>query len=313
MVRVVVAAWAALLLAAACASQSAPPSPAQVLSKRLAAFVAARTVILDGVVSMQDTAYRVTLQEGDGPGAVGTVTVGGMPVGVTWTGGHLYVMSAEYVAAQRHLYTGSRWVLYDDATLESLIGALDDRRQLAAAITAMAGSHVTERSGAAVDGRPTTQLASDLVTVTAPVAGGPPVRIATAVDQKLSDGLTDLRLNVATSAAPLAVPAPADAVDIANRNSLPARFDVDPAPKDAWHWDNCDRRGCTISVMFRNSGGRLGTAHATISITGAGRDLGSCSFDIPTTDNGQSVRQGCRIDYDNSSSTTGNVGITNPV
>jgi hypothetical protein len=311
--RVAVAVWAAFLLATACASQPAAPSPTQVLATRLAAFVAAKSAVLDGTVSMQNVTYQVTLQEGDSSGVNGSVTVGGKPVGVTWTGGQLYVQSADYVQAQRQLYTGKRWVLYQDATLTSLISALADRKQLAGALTSLAGPHVSQRAGEAVDGKPTTQLASDLVTVTVPAAGGPPVRLATALDQRLSDGLADLKLHVVTSDAPLPVVPPPGALDLGNRNSLPARFAVDEGSKDAWQWDKCDARGCTISVMLRNSGGRLGSAHAMISVTGGGKEVGSCTFDIQPTDSGETVRQGCRVNYDTSQDVTGNVGIDNPV
>jgi hypothetical protein len=177
-----------------------------------------------------------------------------------------------------------------------------------------AGSHVRQRTGATVKGAPTLQLVGDLATVTVPARGGPPIRIATALDAPLADGLSDLKLDVLASDTVATVAAPASFVDLANKNSLPAHFERDSiGPADNFQYGTCDDRGCTLSDLLRNTGGRLGAARATFFVGKGGTDIASCQVDIPPIDNGQTERVGCRVNWDTSlSGVAGTDAISNP-
>jgi hypothetical protein len=296
---------------AGCGGQTAAPSPAQVLHTRLAAMVSARWLTLDGTVSMEGVSYPVTFNEDDQAGANGSITVAQRSVAVTWTGGRLFLRNADYFDTQQ-VYTGDRWTLVQDNKLASLVGALVDRKALVSALTAVAGPNVRQRSGPTTQGVATILLGSDTLTATVPVRGGPPLRLATALDQKLSDGLADLRLTVAASSAPLSVTPPPTFIDLASKNSLPAQFEEDAPESNPFQWDGCDARGCTLNDHFRNRGGRLGTASVTFEVASGGKTLGSCNVEIPATDNGGTVRAGCRVNFDNSLQVQGRANITNP-
>jgi hypothetical protein len=298
---------------AGCGGQTAaPPSPAQVLHTRLAAMVSARWLTLDGTVSMEGVSYPVTFNENDQAGANGSVTVARKSVAVTWTGGKLFLKNADYFDAQQ-VYTGNRWTLVQSDKLAALVGALVDRKALVSALTAVAGPNVRQRPGPTTQGVATILLGSDTLTATVPAGGGTPLRLATALDQKLSDGLADLRLNVAASSAPLPVTPPPTFVELANRNSLPAQFEEDSPASNPFHWDSCDARGCTLNDQFRNQGGRLGTASVTFEVDSGGKTVGTCNVEIPATDNGGTVRAGCRANFDNSLQVQARANITNPV
>jgi hypothetical protein len=315
--RSVTAAWLAALVVvvglAGCGPQSTAPDALKVLQTSLAELASARSVILDGTVTMQKVTYQVTLNEDGNSGAEGSVNVTQKPVGVIWSGGRLLLRRADYFDAQQ-VYTGDRWVLVQDDKLVTLVGALAKRKDLVASLSALAGTHVSQRAGAPIQGVPTIQLVSDTLTATVPAAGGAPLRIATALDQQLSDGLADLKLSVLASNSALTVSPPPAFVDLANRNSLPAQFvDVTGGPADNFHFDSCDARGCTLSDLFRNTGGRLGTSHATFAAQRGDVVVDSCSVDIPTVDNGETVRAGCRVKWDYyNTQVTGEVRIMNP-
>jgi hypothetical protein len=290
-----------------CSGSGSGPDPAGVLKARMAALVSSRSVGLDGTVTMGGTTYVVSVSEDDRSAATGAITIGKTAVTFTSTGGRLFLRGRDYFAAQK-IHAGDRWVLDQDAALGGLLRALTDRAQLTAALTALAGQHVSEHAGPAINGMPTIQLVSDQVTVTAPASGGPPWRLATAPDQQLSDGLQDLKLNVAASSARrAAVTAPDVFIDLSDRNSLPAGFDEVVAPADTFQFERCDDRGCTLSAAFQNSGGRQGTATATFEVQRGGAQLGSCTVPIPATDYGGSVRAGCRVNWD---ATAGDIDAT---
>jgi hypothetical protein len=281
-----------------CTSPGSGPDAAQELRTRLAELVSARSVGLDGTVTMRDTSYVVSVAEKDHASATGGITIGQTGITFIWTGGRLFLRSRSYFAAQR-IHAGDRWVLDQDAALGALLRALTDRAGLAAAIGALAGPRVSQHAGPQINGMPTLQLISDRVTVTVPSRGGPPWRLATAPDQQLSDGLQDLKLNVAASNVPATVPAePELYIDLADRNSLPVGFEPVIAPADTFRFDACDSGGCTLSSEFANSGGRQGMAYATFEVHKAGTELGHCTVPIPAADYGGTVRAGCRVSWD---------------
>jgi hypothetical protein len=313
------AAWAAVLLTAAgcglpgVGAPAQAPKPAQVLQSRLAAFVSAPAVALDGTVSMEGTTYQVTLSEDGQLRAQGTVTVNHQPVVVSWTGEQLFLKGADYFNAQQ-LYVGTRWVLTHSDKLQGLVAKLANRRELAAAFAALAGANVAQRAGSAVNGVKTLQLASDTATATVPAAGGAPLRLATAVDQPLSDGLSDLKLNVSATAVAVSVTAPpAPYVDLANLSTLPANFEQVSEPADSFRFESCDARGCTLAVDFRNQGGRVGASTATFYILQGSSRAASCTVSIPAADHAATVRAGCRVNWNmNAGDSQGSVEITNP-
>ncbi|HXM57917.1 MAG TPA: hypothetical protein VOB72_21150 [Candidatus Dormibacteraeota bacterium] len=315
------AAWAAMLTAAAllpagCGLSNAGaqgPKPAQVLKTRLAAFVSAPSVALDGTVSMEGTTYQVTLSEDGQFRAQGTIAVNHQPVVLTWTGEQLFLKSADYFTAQQ-LYVGTRWVLTRSDKLQALVAKLANRRELADAFAALAGADVAQRAGGALNGVRTMQLTSDTATATVPAAGGAPLRLATAVDQALSDGLSDLKLNVSVTPVAMTVtPPPAPYVDLGNLNTLPAYFEQVSEPADSFRFESCDARGCTLAVDFRNQGGRVGASTATFYILQSSSRAASCTVSIPATDHGSTVRAGCRVNWNmNAGDSQGSVDVTNP-
>jgi hypothetical protein len=315
---VVAAGWVATLLVVAvglpgCVSSGSGPDPAQVLRTRLAALMSARSLGLDGTVTMQDTSYVVSLNENDQADATGGITVGQTAVTFTWRGSRLFLRGRKYFEAKK-VHAGDRWVLDQDAALGALLRALTNRAGLIAAIGALAGPRVSQHAGPQINGMPTIQLISDRVTVTVPARGGAPWRLATAPDQQLSDGLQDLKLNVAASNAPAAaVSEPELFIDLADKNSLPAGFDQVTAPADTFRFDGCDGGGCTLSAEFENSGGRQGTAHATFEVDKGGAQLSFCTVVIPATDYGGTVRAGCRVNWDTTAAgTDATVSVANP-
>jgi hypothetical protein len=299
---------------AGCALGGTPAeSPAQVLKTRLAAFVAARSLILDGTVSLESQTYQVTLNEDGSAQAEGTVTLNQQPVIVTWSGGQLFLKSTSYFQAQQ-LTVGTRWVLTHSDKLQAVVSKLADRKELAAALTALAGPSVGEHAGPTANGVATTQLTSDSVTVTVPKSGGVPVRLATAIDQPMSDGLSDLKLTVTAGSAGLAVtPPPSPYVDLANLNTLPANFE-EVQSSDTFQFQNCDSSGCTLAEDFQNVGGRVGDAMATFFVIkqGTSNRLASCTVAIPATDHGATAHAWCRVNFDGNADVQGSVDIVNP-
>jgi hypothetical protein len=153
-----------------CAGSGSGPDPAGVLKARMAALVSSRSVGLDGTVTMGGATYVVSVSEDDRSAATGAITIGKTAVTFTSTGGRLFLRGRDYFAAQK-IHAGDRWVLDQEAALGGLLRALTDRTQLTAALTALAGQHVSEHAGPAINGMPTIQLVSDRVTVTAPASG----------------------------------------------------------------------------------------------------------------------------------------------
>jgi hypothetical protein len=207
-------------------------------------------------------------------------------------------------------------VLTHSDKLQAVVTRLANRKQLADAVVALAGSDVIRRASGASGGVGTVQLSSERATITVPSAGGAPLRLATAIDQPLSDGLSDLKLTVAVPAAgaPAAIPTPpASYVDLANLNTLPADFEEVAMPADSFRFESCDDRGCTLAVDFHNGGGREGASTATFSVLQGGKQVGSCMVTIPATDHGGTVRAGCRVGWDTTGGDAqGGVQIANP-
>ena len=314
--RVAVWVFAALWLAGcsiAVPGTSAAPTPAQELKARLSAFVGAHSVALDGTLSASGQTYHVTLNEDDAFHAEGTLIASPQQVAVDWTGQQLFLQGADYFKAQK-LAVGTRWVLTHNDKLQPLVTALANRRELAAAVLAMAGSKVTTAKAAAIDGVQMVQFASDRVTVTAPASGGAPVRLATALDQPLSDGLSDLKLAVTVSGSPAAIPSPPTSfVDLADLNTLPANYEQVTEPTDSFRYEGCDARSCTLGVDFHNNGGRVGTSQATFAVEQGTKQLGSCTVAIPAADHNATTRAGCRVSWNMSlNDVQGYVEIMNP-
>jgi hypothetical protein len=51
----------------------------------------------------------------------------------------------------------------------------------------------------------------------------------------------------------------------------------------------------------------------TFEVASGGKTLGTCNVEIPATDNGGTVRAGCRVNFDNSRQVQATTNITNPV
>jgi hypothetical protein len=303
----------AALTGCALGATPAPPTPTQVLQTRLAAFVAARSLILDGTVSLEGQTYQVTLNEDGASQAEGTVTLNKEPVVVNWSGGSLFLKSADYFQAQK-LAVGTRWALTHGDKLQPIVQKLANRRELADALLHLAGTGVAQHSGPTTNAVATELLTSDSVTVTVPKSGGIPTRLATAIDEPMSDGLSDLKLTVAAPATGVTVtPPPSPYVDLANLNTLPANFE-DAQGSDTFQFQNCDDGGCTLAEDFHNLGGRVGDATAMFFVVKQGTNsrLATCTVPIPATDHDGTTHAGCRVNFDGSLEVQGSVDILNP-
>jgi hypothetical protein len=311
--------WKGLLVCAAvflaaCAQPGTwqVPTAAQVLASRLAAFAAARSVTMAGHVSLADVSYRVSLQVDDRDQAVGTVDLGQFPVAAILAGGQVYLKSADYYTA-RSLATGGQWVLEGDGRVVSLLKTLANRKELSAALLAIAGSAIQQGPGRDVTGASTVKLSSADVSATVPVASGkPPVRVVTGLDTKLSDGLSDVLLDLSDYGQPTSIAVPDGFLDRAQPDTLLAHYQAMSSLDMPFSFEGCDRSGYTLSASFKNIGGKVGTASATFYVARAGTTLGSCDVQIPGTGYGGIVRTGCRVTFDNSAEVYGNVLVHNP-
>jgi hypothetical protein len=309
--------FAALACAALCAAacglpgQSQAPSPSQMLATRLAAFAAAKTVVMAGHVSFRGVSYPVSLQLDDQGQASGSVELEHILVSATFVGGHAFLQNSAYYTAHS-LATANQWVLEREGVVVDLLTRLADRKGLAAALRAAAGSDVRQGSGADAAGVKTTKLETTDVSATVPASGGPPSRVVTGLDTQLSDGFSDVLLDLSDYGKPAGIAAPSAFLDRAQPDTWPAYYTAVIAPDTPFSFEPCDRSGCTLSASFKNFGGKVGTATATFYVTVSGNLLGTCDVPIPATSNGTLVRAGCRISYDNSQSVSGNVKVRNP-
>jgi hypothetical protein len=138
-----------------------------------------------------------------------------------------------------------------------------------------------------------------------------PLKLTTTPGDVLSDGLSDLRLELSAYDQPFTAATPGSFVDLADRNTLPVHA---VALGDTFAFENCDANGCTLSGQVRNDGGRLGIATATFRVRKGGQDVGSCLVNAPALSYGETATLACRIDYDRrSTSITGTVHVDNPV
>jgi len=299
-------------LLAGCGGSSAGPTPAQELRARLAALVAARSLGLEGQVSLGDVTYHVGLTEDDRGQAVGAVRIDQTALTVTWAGGRLFLLGSAYFAAQQ-IYVGGRWVLAHGDKLVALLTKLTARSELAQAFASLSGPDVRRRGGAVMQGQRTIELFSDGAVATVPANGGAPLRLATAVDQRLSDDLNDLSLGVTVSDRTATVTAPTSYADMADRNTLPTYLHWVDQPASTFHIDGCDPGGCMLSAEFHNYGGKVGQAVATFSTRQGDVQLGSCTVAVPVIGYDESTRAGCRVNFDHAHvSASSQVAIANP-
>lgn len=300
----------ACLAACALPGSSQAPTASQVLAARLAAFAAAKTVTMAGHVSFGGVTYPVSLAVDDHGQASGSVEIQSKLVSARLTGGRMFLQSGAYYGLQ-NLATGGQWVLEGSGTVMNLLTRLADRKGLAAALRAAAGTEVGQESAAGAGVR-TVKLSTPDVSVTVPAAGGPPTRVVTGVDTQLSDGLSDLLLDLSGYGQPANVAAPDTFLDRAKPDTWPAFYQVVITPDAPFTFDGCDASGCTLSASFKNLGGKVGSATATFYVSLGGTFLASCDVPIPPTGNGTMVRAGCRINYRRDQTVTGNVKVGNP-
>ena len=308
--RVLVCA-AACMAACALPGSSQVPTPSQVLGTRLAAFAAAKTVTMVGHVSFGGVTYPVSLRVDDHGQASGSLGLDRVLVSALITGGRTFLRGAEYYNAHG-LATGGQWVLERDGSVVNLLAKLTDRKALTTALLAAAGSGVEQGPGADVGGVKTVKLATPDVSVTVPAAGGPPTRIVTGVDTQLSDGFSDVQLDLSEYGKVAGIAAPDAFLDRAQPDTLPASYVAVIAPDTPFNFDECDRSGCTLSASFHNLGGKVGSATATFYVSRGGTTLASCDVAIPAAAHDAVVRTGCRVTFANDSPFTGNVKIRNP-
>jgi len=301
----------ACLAACALPGSSQAPTASQVLAARLAAFAAAKTVTMAGHVSYGGVTYPVSLVvEGHGE-ASGSVEIQGKLVSLRLTGGRMFLQSGEYYGLQ-NLPTGGQWVLEGSGTVMNLATRLADRNGLAAALRSAPGNDVVQGSSTASGGVRTVKLSTPDVSATVPAAGGPPTRVVTGVDTQLSNGFSDVLLDLSGYGQPANIAAPDTFLDRAQPDSWPAFYQVVITPDTPFSFDGCDPSGCTLSASFKNLGGKVGSAKATFYVSQGGAFVGSCDVPIPPTGNGTMVRAGCRIDYNRNLSASGNVKVSNP-
>ena len=294
-----------LMLGACAAPGSASPSPTprQVLEARMRAFVAARSVSMAGHVTLSGKVYRLTLQTDDAGQVAGTVDVDQASASVVLAGGRAFRND------------GRRWALDRSEAVPGVLTRLADRRALASAVLAAAGTDVAQRRTNDPSGAPALKLTGSEFSAFVPVAGsGPPTRLVTGVDSPLADGLAALELDLSAYGEPAHIAAPDPFYDPNDMSALPPSFAFvyTADGPTTWSWDNCDRSGCTVSAAFVNNGGRAGTSTATFFISRGGVTLTTCDVAIPLVDHGQSTRAGCRASFDNSTSVTGTVRVRNP-
>jgi hypothetical protein len=302
---------AACLSACALPGSSQAPTPSQVLATRLAAFAAAKTVTMVGHVSYGDVNYPVSLQVDDQGQASGTVELEHVVVSAMIAGGRTFLKNSNYYTIQQ-LATGDQWVLERSGVVVDLLAKLVDRKGLAAALRAAAGSSVGQVPSPDVSGVKVFRLANPDFSATVPTAGGPPVRLVTGVDTPLSNGFTDVRLTLSDYGLAANIAAPGAFLDRTQPDTWPAHFAAVIAPDTPFSFDACDASGCTLSASFKNTGGKVGAAIATFYVSAAGSTVGSCNVTIPTTGNGSVVRAGCRVAYNRDQQASGNVKIQNP-
>jgi hypothetical protein len=302
---------AACLPACALPGSSQGPTASQVLATRLAAFAAAKTVTMIGHVSYGDVNYPVSLQVDDQGQASGTIELDHILVSALLAGGRVFLKNSTYYAGHQ-LATGGQWVLEPNGPVVDLLAKLADRKALAAALRAAAGSDVGQRPSAAVSGVKTVRLANPDFSATVPAAGGPPTRLVTGVDTPLSDGLTDVRLDLTDYGLAASIAAPDAFLDRIQPDTWPAFYTAVIGPDTPFSYDGCDPSGCTLSASFKNTGGRVGSATATFYVARQGTFLASCDVPIPPAGHGEVVRAGCRIDYTRDAVASGNVKVHNP-
>ncbi|HYW27390.1 MAG TPA: hypothetical protein VE953_24680 [Terriglobales bacterium] len=302
---------AACLSACALPGSSQGPTASQVLRTRMAAFAAARSVTMIGHVSYGDVTYPVSLQVNDQGGASGTVELNHILVSALLAGGRTFLKNAGYYKGL-NLASGGQWVLEREGPVVDLLAKLADRKGLAAALLAAAGSDVRQGPRGDAGGIKTVRLETLDFSATVPAAGGPPTRIVTQVDSRLSDDLSDVRLDFSDYGLAASFAAPDTFLDRSQPDTWPAAFSAVIGIDSPFNWDGCDRSGCTLSANLKNSGGKVGSATATFYVSRGGSILGTCDVAIPATSYNATVRVGCRVDYDNSSQTSGNVQVHNP-
>jgi len=306
-----------LVCAAACVAgcglpgSSQPPTASQVLATRLAAFTAAKTVTMIGHVSYGDVTYPVSLQVDDQGQASGTVELDHVLVSAMIAGGRTFLKNSNYYTGKQ-LATGDQWVLERAGVVVDLLAKLADRKGLAAAMLAAAGSSVGRVASPDVSGVKVFRLANPDFSATVPTAGGPPVRLVTGVDTSLSNGFTDVRLTLSDYGLAANIAAPGAFLDRSQPDTWPAHFAAVIAPDTPFTFDECNSSGCTLSASFKNTGGKVGTATATFYVFVSGSTAGSCDVPVPTTGNGTVVRAGCRVSYNGYQQASGNVKIQNP-
>jgi hypothetical protein len=309
-IRVLVCA-AACTAACALPGSSQAPTPAQMLSGRLAAFAAAKSVTMSGHVVFDKETYRVSLLVDDRGQASGTLGYGPFLVATLRAGGRTFLRSTDYYNSLS-LATADQWVLEADSHLLQLLTRLIDRKALAAALLAAAGPGVQQVASPDAGGVKMLRLASPDLSTTTPAAGGPPVRVVTGVDTALSDGLSDVQLDLSDYGKPPGIAAPDSFLDRAQPDSWPAHYTAVIGPDTPFSWEPCDRSGCTLTASFKNWGGRVGSATATFYVSLAGTTMGTCDVPIPVSGNGATVRAGCRVSFDFSQRVSGNVEVHNP-
>lgn len=302
---------AACLAACALPGSSQAPAASQVLATRLAAFAAAKTVTMVGHVSFGDVSYPVSLQVDDRGEASGSVELDHLMVSARLAGGRAFLQNTNYYAGHQ-LATGGQWVLESGNPVADLLAKLADRKALAAAMRALAGSDVEQRPSADVGTVKAIRLENPDFSATVPVGGGPPLRLVTGVDSPLSDGLTDVRLDLSDYGLAASIVAPDAFLDRTQPDTWPAHYTIIIGPDTPFGWDNCDRSGCTLSAAFKNTGGKVGSATATFYVSRGGTVLTTCETAIPATGYSGVVRAGCRASFTNDASVSANAQTHNP-
>jgi hypothetical protein len=299
----------ALVLSAGCSfSAGGGPSPEQLVRDALTGLLSATSFHVSGSLTYASP-YGVDLVVGGG-NLDGSLGQGRVPVAVRRVGGRVFERGAQYFHLNNQpLVSDAYWVLHPAGVLPTLVETLSDWRPLVKQLEDSAGS-VSQVPGPLVAGRRTIGLVGEGVAMVVPEHGARvPLSLTTTPGRQLPSHLYDLSLVFDRYGAAVTVDVPTAIIDLNDHNTLPVHDVPDLA---TFHFENCDRGGCTLASDFVNRGGRQGAATATFRVSHAGQMLTSCELPIPVLDNMQRTRLSCRLSYDTTQEIAGGVNANDP-